>query len=602
MTSVRFDRTTATASILVDAGEPTTSERAFLVLYYTEGGAPHTRVLPLPDGVPITFGRAETASVPIEAEQVSRQHARVVRRGADIFIEDLGSRNGTHVNGVRIDRSTRLGTGDELVIGPVSAIVGVTTSMQQRTLVGSSFEFDDRLAAECDRAMRYHRPLGLAMLRLDGAGDAATAALERVARGLRRMDYLAQYGPEEFAIILPEADLEATEAAARRIAREARVGGIELGGITVHIGHAVCPHHGSQPAELVSRARSALRAARVGGGDDGVSGAPQEVALELGDVVCADPLMRRVFDLTRKVANTPITVLITGETGAGKEIVASAVHRQSQRASEPFVTLNCSALPETLLESELFGHERGAFTGADRRKLGYFEAARGGTIFLDELGEMPLGVQAKLLRVLEQRTITRVGGTEEVRVDARVLCATNRDLEQEVARGRFREDLFFRVSAFTIVVPPLRDRRSEIAPIAAYCARQFARELGQQPPTFTGEVIAVLEAYDWPGNVRELRNAIERAVVLQPSGQIRPEHLPEKLIATTLAPPEPQSQPALSGTSEIDVKRRVADVERGAVIAALDASGGNQTRAARRLGISRWALIRLMQKYGLKRR
>jgi len=255
MAAVRFDRTTAAASVLIDSADPAASERAFLVLYYTEDAAPHTRVVPLPDGVPVTFGRASTASVPIEAEQVSRQHARVVRRGADIYVEDLGSRNGTHVNGVRVDGTTRLGTGDELVIGPVSAIVGVTTSMQQRTLVGSSFEFDDRLASECDRAVRYQRSLGLAMLRLDGTSDAATAALERVAKNLRRMDYVAQYGPEEFAIILPEADVDATEAAGLPQPRLA-ASGADLAGA---LGAAQGPRRRRQRRRVQCAARGAGR-------------------------------------------------------------------------------------------------------------------------------------------------------------------------------------------------------------------------------------------------------------------------------------------------------------------------------------------------------
>ncbi len=583
---VHDDRTTASAAILDDEGGAT--ERAFLVIYDAQGPGAHTRVFPLADGVPVTFGRTETASVPIDHELVSRQHARVWRRAADIVVEDLGSRNGTRVNGVRIAGLTRVSSGDEITVGPMTAIVGVTTAMQQRMLVGSSFEFEERLAAEVDRAMRYHRPLGLAMVRVEGSTTASHRAIERVAKDLRRMDYLAQYASDEYAIILPEADATATAAATRRIAAEARAGGLDGGETVVHIGMAVCPRDGSQPGELVSRARSALRAARAGGGTDGVSGAPDEPSPGAGELVVVDPLMKRVFAMARKVADAPITVLITGETGAGKEIVAQALHRQSQsRRDKPFVALNCSALPETLLESELFGHERGAFTGAERRKLGYFEAAAGGTIFLDELGEMPLGVQAKLLRVLETRAITRVGGTQPVTVDVRVVCATNRDLEIEARRGRFREDLFFRVSAFTIVVPPLRDRRSEVRPLAEHCARQFARELGQVPPAFSHDAMTQLEAYDWPGNVRELRNAIERAVVLQPMGTIGVEHLPEKIAAG-----------AGGGGS---VKARVAAVERQAVVAALEAQGGNQTRAAKVLGISRFALIRLMQKYGLKK-
>jgi DNA-binding NtrC family response regulator len=570
-------------------GAQAVPERAFLVVYGRQGEEAHASVVPLPDGVPVTFGRLSVNTVTIDHHQVSRQHARAVRRGADVVVEDLGSRNGTRVNGVRIDGPTRVSSGDEITVGVASAIVGVTSAMRHRTLVGSTSELEERLAGEVDRALRYRRSLGLVMLRLDGADDAATAAVERVAHHLRRMDCLAQYGPDEFAILLPEADGAATDAAARRIAREARVGGLEGGGVAVHLGWAVCPDNASQAGALLSRARAALRAARTGSGSDGVSTAPQEAIPVADNVIVSDPLMMRVFALARKVADTPITVLILGETGVGKEIVASAVHQASDRAAKPFVALNCAALAETLLESELFGHERGAFTGADRRKLGYFEAATGGTILLDEVGEMPIGVQAKLLRVIEQRTLTRLGGTEPVTVDIRIICATNRDLEVEVQRGRFREDLFFRVSVFTIVVPPLRDRRSEIAPLAAHFARQFARELGQAPPTFSAEALTALEAYEWPGNVRELRNAIERAVVLQPTGTIRPDHLPERAAA---ASPRARTAPG--------VRQRVADLEREAVVEALTACGDNQTQAARQLGISRWALIRLMQKYGLK--
>jgi len=585
------DRTTATAAIIIDDVDDTPSDRAFMVVYYDQGPTARSQVVPLGDGVAVSVGRLPSNTVPIDHEQVSRNHATIMRTGGDIVVEDLGSRNGTRVNGVATHGPTRVSPGDEITIGPVTAIVGVTTAVRRNTLVGTPHELDDRLAAEVDRAVRYRRSLGLAMIRLDGSDDAAVGALNELGRNLRTMDYLAQYGPEEYAVVLPEADRVATESAARRIAREARRIGAVRGGLKVHVGMAVCPDDGAAPGELVSRARAALRAARNGAGADGVSAAPAERVPIASNVVVVDPLMKRVFDMVSKVADTPITVLILGETGVGKDIVANAMHEQSDRADKPFVTLNCSALPETLLESELFGHERGSFTGADRRKLGYFEAAAGGTIFLDEIGEMPLGVQAKLLRVLEQRTITRVGGTSQIDIDVRVLCATNRNLELECQRGRFREDLFFRISAFTLVVPPLRDRPSEIRPLAHHFARQFALELGQPPPVFSDAALALLDGYPWTGNVRELRNAIERAVVLAPGGKIVPEHLPERIAASAAKTAKPS-----------DVKSRVASVERNAVLDALDACDGNQTRAARRLGISRFALIRLMQKYGLKKK
>jgi DNA-binding NtrC family response regulator len=254
------------------------------------------------------------------------------------------------------------------------------------------------------------------------------------------------------------------------------------------------------------------------------------------------------------------------------------------------VALNCSALPENLLESELFGHERGAFTGADRRKIGYFEAAEGGTLFLDEIGEMGQEVQAKLLRVLETRTVTRVGGTEPISVDVRVVCATNRDLDNEVRRGRFREDLFFRLTGFTLLVPPLRNRVTEILPLAEHFAEHFARELGQARPALSAHARQVLESYRWPGNVRELRNAIERAVVLSTGPELAEDALPDRI--RQKGSPKPKTS----------MKRRVAEVERSAVVEALVECGYNQTHAAERLGISRFALIRLLNKYQIERK
>jgi two-component system, NtrC family, response regulator AtoC len=588
---------TLEAGDLTSAVPPGASDRAFLVVYLGgEGGEGRSRVVELPDGVEVTFGRSRGCTISIDHDKASRNHARVIRRQAEITVEDLGSRNGTRVNGQRIEGVTRVAAGDEISIGPAVAVVGVSTRLRHQTSIGSTSYLEERLAAEVDRAGRYHRPFGLLMLRLDGAPAAADAALEQVAGHLRRMDVVAEYGPDEYAILLPEADRAATESAARRVAAEARRAGA-AGAVTVHLGLAVHPDDGTQAGELLSRARSALRVARGGGGEDGVAASPREAPLVEGGLVIADPAMQRLHAMIQRIADTPITVLVLGETGVGKELVAEALHRGSARAPHPMVKLNCASLPENLLESELFGHERGAFTGADRRKLGYFEAASGGTIFLDEIGEMPPGLQAKLLRVLERRKLMRVGGTTEIDVDVRVVAATNRDLEQEVARGRFREDLYFRVSAFTLVVPPLRDRRGEIVPLAEHFARGFATELGQRPPVLSAETRATLERYAWPGNVRELRNAMERALVLHTGGAIEPEHLPDRVREAAPA----GASPALVAVGDgVDMREQIADVERAAIEAALAASGGNQTRAAARLGVSRRALIYKMEKHGLK--
>jgi two-component system response regulator AtoC len=595
------------AGSLTSAGEAEdrSGERAFLVVNLGDAGG-RSRVIDLPEGQEVTFGRSRASTVMIDHDKVSRQHARIVRRGADIVIEDLGSRNGTRVNGTRIEAPTRVATGDEIGVGPATAIVGVSTKLRKRTLIGSTSYLEERLGAEADRALRYHRPLGLIMLRIDGDAAAAEAALERVAGVLRRMDGLAEYGPDEFAIVVPEADRAATEATARRLVREARAGGLTHGGVAVHVGVAAFPDDGSQPGDLLSRARAALRTARTGGGSEGIATPPKEEPLIDGDLVVADAQMRRLHELCARIADTNMTVLVLGETGVGKELVAEAIHRRSGRAAQPLIKLNCASLPETLLESELFGYERGAFTGADKRKIGYFEAAAGGTIFLDELGEMPQGLQAKLLRVLERRKITRVGGTAEIDVDVRVVGATNRDLEQEVVRGRFREDLFFRVSAFTLVVPPLRDRQGEIPLLAEHFARVFARELKQDAPVLSPALREQLVRYAWPGNVRELRNAIERAVVLRNGPTLEIEHLPERVRDATTRPlgggagAEDAGRTLVAIGDGVDMREHIAEVERAAIVAALDASGGNQTRAAAKLGVSRRALIYKLEKYGLK--
>jgi DNA-binding NtrC family response regulator len=580
--------TVADPTSVVDEGS--TRGRVLLAVYLGAAEEGRTRLLSLTDGDEVTFGRTRVATVSVDSERVSRLHARIVRRGGRLVVDDLGSRNGTRVNGVRIEAPVELSSGDQIEIGPITAVVSSTAPVSSRADLGTVATLDRRLLAETYRAGRYHRTAALFMLRLEGAADVVDRAIDRVAAGLRPMDTIAEYGPDELAILVPEEGEAAAAALAGRLAERAR----GAGDVDVRIGLAVFPVHGTQPDELVDRARGALRAARVARVPM-VTADAREARPPEGDVVVASPQMRRVYALVDRVADTPMTVLILGETGVGKEVVAEAVHRRSGRRGRPFVRLNCACLPETLLESELFGHEKGAFTGADRRKVGYFEAAAGGTILLDEMGEITPAVQAKLLRVLEQRKLTRVGGTQEIDVDVRVLCATNRDLEDDVARRAFREDLYFRISGFTILVPPLRDRRPEILPLADHFLGQLARELGQPAPRVGADARLLLESYQWPGNVRELRNALERAMVLQTSGVIEVEDLPERLRDAEPPSTRPEGPPGI-----LDVRQQVAEVERASIQAVLDACGGNQTQAARKLGLSRRALIYRMEKHGLK--
>ncbi|HEX3482823.1 MAG TPA: sigma 54-interacting transcriptional regulator [Kofleriaceae bacterium] len=539
----------------------------------------NTRVLPLDDGAELVFGRSAEASVVIEHEAVSRRHTAIRRRGEAIVVEDLGSRNGTSINGALIVGVRRASAGDVIGIGPVTAIVARSSASRRRQLATMT-ELEDRLAMEVDRALRYQRALGVVMLRFEDGSDAVIAHVDRLLHELRPMDLIAEYGPDELAIVLPETAPAALSDAAERAAA--------AGELTTRYGTASFPEDATSPGALIGIARERLRGAR-----SAPSAQPHDRPPQLPDrLVVIDPLMKQVFKLAERAARAPISVLIVGETGTGKEVIAEAIHRMSPRAGAPFVRLNCAALTETLVESELFGHEKSAFTGATATKHGFFEAAAGGTLFLDEIGELPLATQVKLLRVLEHWRIVRVGGTTELPVDVRLVCATHRDLETEVQRGRFREDLFFRIAAFVIPVPPLRDRRSEIAPLAVHFAHDIATDLRQPAVGFTPEALDALQQASWPGNVRELRNAIERAVVLSEGGRIGRDHLPEQIVEQTRTPPR----------DALDVRQRVASVEREAAIAALAASDGNQTQAARRLGVSRFALIRMMAKHDIKRR
>jgi DNA-binding NtrC family response regulator len=305
------------------------------------------------------------------------------------------------------------------------------------------------------------------------------------------------------------------------------------------------------------------------------------VGLSLPDYVVAhSPLMQALFRDAALIAPSDTRVLITGESGVGKEVLADVIHAWSARAPGPLVKVNCAAIPETLLESELFGHERGAFTGAHAQRIGRFEEANDGTIFLDEIAEMSPKLQAKLLRVTQDGRFQRVGSNREVRTNTRILAATNHNLEEEVNSGRFREDLFYRLNVVELNVPPLRERREDILPLAA----QFIAEFAKGRARFSESVAACLQNYAWPGNVRELRNAMERAVLLSRSELILPEHLPSRVRAAG-------EQPATAPAEQLE------EIERDAILQALRKHNFNRTETARALGISRRALLYKLQRF-----
>ena len=321
----------------------------------------------------------------------------------------------------------------------------------------------------------------------------------------------------------------------------------------------------------------------------------ETLAARTPDILGESPPMCRAVEVARRAAATNSTVLLLGESGTGKEVFAHAIHRWSPRKDKPIVIVNCVALSENLLESELFGHEKGAFTGALQTKKGKFEMAQDGTVFLDEIGDMPQGLQAKLLRVLQDHTFERVGGTRAIRADIRVIAATNRDLDQAVKDGRFREDLFYRLNVVRITLPPLRDRKEDLPPFVRHFVAKYASDTKKVVREVTKGALDLLMAQDWPGNVRELANVIERAVVLCTGDQIQPEDL-----ALTGVPPSapPALSPALGARGGFHTQ--VKEYKQAIIRAALRETGGNQTKAAELLGLQRTYLVKLLGAFKIR--
>jgi putative PEP-CTERM system response regulator len=318
-------------------------------------------------------------------------------------------------------------------------------------------------------------------------------------------------------------------------------------------------------------------------------------------IIGEDPKLRQVSQQLHRAAATDATVLLEGESGTGKELFARALHALSPRSEGPFVAINCAAIPDTLLETELFGHEKGAFTGASARKPGRFEMAHRGTLFLDEIGDLPLALQAKILRALEEKRFERVGGTQSLHVDVRVVAATNRNLKQRVAERQFREDLFFRLSVFPIQIPPLRERSDDVVMLARHFVDKFCRDLNKKPLVLAPAALDELRAYSWPGNVRELQNSIERAVILCEGDAIHPRHLNLSFRQASAPPADssPWEQIDLGGTMADALRRVTIEVERRKMDQALKDAAGNKQRAADVLQISYKTLLQKLKEHGI---
>jgi DNA-binding NtrC family response regulator len=525
--------------------------------------------VPLPPRGEVVVGRGSDADVRVEEPRASRRHARL-RLGDEILVEDLGSANGTRVRGRKLEpgKPVAVAAGEAIAIGALVLMVQLNRPPSARRAPLSHAELEGRIDWECARG--EGTGVGFSVARV---ATGARGAAEAAAADLRAVDVVGRCGPGELGLLLPGLVGPPALKAARAFAAAASAGPSE-----VRVGVATYPQDGRNAAALLARAGERAEVSP--------SDAP-------APVTCVEESMQRLYALASRAAAGTIGVVILGETGVGKDVLARWIHDASPRAARPFVAVNCAALSESLLESELFGHERGAFTGAAQPKEGLLETAPGGTVFLDEVGELPPATQAKLLRVVETREVLRVGGVRARKVDVRFVAATNRDLEADVARGAFRRDLYFRLNGMTLSIPPLRERPRDLPLLAAAFVKALARGAGRRrAPTLSEGALAALGAHAWPGNVRELRNVLERALLLCDDDAITEAHLPTESFATASEPPppadvaEPSSEPA---------------AERARILAALAACGGNQSRAAKQLGISRKVLLARLDAYGVAR-
>jgi len=548
---------------------------------------------PLPiGGGSVSVGRDDSADVRITDELASRLHARFhIDAGGTVAVEDLQSSNGTFVRGERIETGLRLPIqlGEAVTIGFTHLMIQRRRPAPPRRRFQGHGAFEERLEEACAGAARSGA--GLAVFRIQVENEEPDgAAADLIAGALRAGDLLAQYAPGDYEALLIDTDPERARAIAADADRRVRTVGLRT-----QTAVATYPADGRSAEALIGRATALLRGPETNGGRE---------------PVLQSEIMQKLYRLAERAAGGRtasglINVLILGETGAGKEVLADWIHRRSPRAGGPLICINCAAISESLLESELFGYEKGAFTGATQTKPGLLEAAAGGTVFLDEIGDMPAGLQTKLLRALENHEVTRVGGLGARKIDARFVAATNQDLESAVANKTFRQDLYFRLNGISLTIPPLRDRSDEIEPLARRFITAAATAAKRRPPKLSAEALEILAGYAWPGNIRELRNVVERAMVLCEDAEITPEHLPlDKLrlphVAPRLTPPAPAMAVLAAPPADPSLTASEA-AERQQILELLAANGGNQTRVAKKLGIARGTLIERLKRYGIKR-
>jgi DNA-binding NtrC family response regulator len=565
------------------------------------GGA-EARTIELPDGANLTLGRAEGVDIVVSDPSLSRKHASFNRNGEQLVVSDLTSRNGTWLAGERIG-SANLRAGSTVVVGSISVSVQITppTALAMLGLLGTA-DLLELLEDECARSRLFARPLSVLLVAaLAPAKSSAGELAQRIGKSLRPTDCAAPYVDRTLLIALPETNAETALRLAEQFAA------VRGNGPALACGIASLAEAGPDAPQLVAAATRALaRCTATAPCLVAEPAAPsarrrsENSAPERLGIPPRNPATRELERMIARLAPRRISVLVLGETGTGKELVARELHRGSERSAGPLKVVNCAAIPENLIESVLFGHVKGAFTGADRDRPGLFAQAHGGTLFLDEVGELSAGAQAALLRVLDTRRICPVGGCQELEVDVRVVAATHRDLASMAEDGTFRLDLFHRLNSVTLRVPPLRERRDEIEALLAH----FVAELSDPQRSAAHFLPIALErlcAYAWPGNVRELRNVVERALALADTDALGLESLPREIAEPAEAlSGERATGPDSHGTPDekLALRPSLEAQEIALIREALRRCDGNQRRAATLLQLPLRTLERKLRIFG----
>ncbi len=551
-------------------------EKTFSLLVVRDG---QIASYPLPASGRLLIGRAPHADVRIDHGSVSREHA-ALHLGETLRIEDLDSANGSRLRELplRPGHPAEVFPDDVIDLGAVLLVVQYRRLEQRLRRACDPAFFELRVEEACEEHRRDGSPFAVIELGVEGVlGTHAVQLL--LASQLGKQDLIASKAPGSYEILLLNTSAQSADQRAEGMREQ-----LLQRGLRVRAQVRACPRDGATIPALLGR------------GVEEVASISQR--RPSADFVVRDETMRRVCRLLSKIADSELSVMLLGETGVGKELCAELVHDLSPRKTQPFLRLNCAALSESLLESELFGYERGAFTGATTAKAGLLEAASGGSLFLDEIGDMPLATQIKLLRVFEAKEVLRLGARTPRSVDLRIIAATHQDLSERITVGAFREDLFYRLNGISVIVPPLRERHDDIEPLAHHFLQRYAKR-ERKPPSLSEAAVDWLEAHAWPGNVRELRNLIERALILCEGDVLEPMHLPFDLAQVRSA--FPVSEPASRPRPTSGLRDEVKHLERQRIEHALAECLGNQRRAASLLGLSRGALLRRLEQFGIPR-